>query len=367
MASLRKNAAGMFIVCFRVLGKQFNRELGTADEKEASARLKRIEATIHDIGTGRIAVPDGCTDVGTFVMSDGKASSKPALPKVTTVQDVSDRFLADAAGRIKPETVRVYRHHLDHIGEKFGKRPAESLTVDEVEKYVRTMAGWTDTYRSNILGTLVSAYKWCAERKKIISRNVLTGIKKPKKASRGVSSLISPDDHAKLCLQADPFFRSYLELLWYTGARPAEIACLTTSHVDLEQAVCRLDDNHKLAHLGKVRLILLCPEAVSILKERIAACPSGLLFPDEDGEQMTAKTIDGRLRRLCVKAGVKHSIPYGYRHSFGTDALIKGIPDATVAALLGHCGTAMLHKHYSHLTSRIQELRAEAAKVKKTA
>jgi integrase len=367
MASLRTNKAGNYIVCFRLLGKQFNRELGTSDDKEAQARLKRIEATIHDIGTGRIVLPDGCFDVGTFVMSDGLATGKPALPKVTTVQDVSDRFLRDADGRIKAETVRVYRHHLDHIGEKFGSRPAESLTVDEVEKYVRNTPEWTDTYRSNILGTLVSAYKWGAERAKIISRNVLTGIKKPKKASRGVSSLIPVEVHTAICAVANPFFRSYLELLWYTGARPAEIACLIADHVDLEQAVCRLDDDHKLAHLGKVRLILLCPEAVAILKKRIAACPSGLLFPGEDGEQMTAKAIDGRLRRLCVKAGVKHSIPYGYRHSFGTDALVRGIPDATVAALLGHCGTAMLHKHYSHLTSRIQELRAEAAKVKKPA
>jgi putative NIF3 family GTP cyclohydrolase 1 type 2 len=45
-------------------------------------------------------------------------------------------------------------------------------------------------------------------------------------------------------------------------------------------------------------------------------------------------TIDSRQRRLRVKAGVKHCIAYAYRHSFATDALAKGVPDAQVAALL---------------------------------
>ena len=54
MASLRTNKAGKFLVCFRVFGKQFNRDLATENEKEASARQKRVESIIHDIETGRL-------------------------------------------------------------------------------------------------------------------------------------------------------------------------------------------------------------------------------------------------------------------------------------------------------------------------
>jgi hypothetical protein len=39
-------------------------------------------------------------------------------------------------------------------------------------------------------------------------------------------------------------------------------------------------------------------------------------------------------------------------------------PAAHVAALLGHSGTAMLHKHYSHLTARAGVLRAALGKVR---
>lgn len=60
-----------------------------------------------------------------------------------------------------------------------------------------------------------------------------------------------------------------------------------------------------------------------------------------------AQTIDSRLRRLCVKAGVKHCIADGYRHSFATAALATGVLNAQVAALLGHSGTAMVHVYRS--------------------
>jgi integrase len=40
---------------------------------------------------------------------------------------------------------------------------------------------------------------------------------------------------------------------------------------------------------------------------------------------------------------------YGFRHSFATDALSNGVPEAHVAALLGHSSTTMLHRHYSHV------------------
>jgi integrase len=64
------------------------------------------------------------------------------------------------------------------------------------------------------------------------------------------------------------------------------------------------------------------------------------------------------------KAGVKHAVAYGYRHTFATDALANGVPDAQVAELLGHSGTAMLHKHYSHLTARSKVLQEALGKVR---
>ena len=55
-------------------------------------------------------------------------------------------------------------------------------------------------------------------------------------------------------------------------------------------------------------------------------------------------------------AGVKITA-YCLRHTFATDALANGVPDAHVAELLAHEGTAMLHRHYAHLGARAKALR----------
>jgi integrase len=166
-----------------------------------------------------------------------------------------------------------------------------------------------------------------------------------------------------LCAHATPFFRAFLQLLWLTGARPGEIAGLQADDIDLAQRVAVLNE-HKTAHLGKVRVLFLSAEAVAILRERIAAHPQGLLFPGKEGKRLTAQAIGRPLAWLCGKAKVKPCIAYGYRHAFATDALTRGIPDAQVAALMGHSGTAMLHKHYAHLTARAKVLRDALDKVR---
>jgi integrase len=273
-------------------------------------------------------------------------------PKTATVKQVIDGFLADAEPRVSTGCLRNYRIFLKPFSKKHGTRPAESLTATEVESFARK-PDWSSTYRANFFASLVTAYRW-AERERLIERSPLHGLRRPPKASRGRKALVSADDHKTLCQHADPSFRAFLQLLWLTGARPGEIAGLKAEELDLDQGVVVLTD-HKTAHLGKSRVLFLSAEAVGVIRGLDRR--EGLLFPGEGGQKMTAQAIGRRLARLCQKAGVKACMAYGYRHSFATDALASGVPDAQVAALLGHSGTTMLHRHYSHLTARSQALR----------
>jgi integrase len=296
------------------------------------------------------------------LMADGpKPKPQPKTePKAATLRAVIDGFLADAEARVSAECLRNYRKHLLPFKAKHGHRPAVSLTVAEAESYARRPE-WSPSYRNGILGSLVSAYRW-AERTGLVAVSPLRHLRKPPKTSRGAKALICQADHERLCEAAQPSFRAFLKLLWLTGARPGEIAGLTAADLDLAKGVAVLSE-HKTAHLGKVRIIFLCPEAVGLLRPLVAACPSGLLFPGQDGGRLTVSAITCRFTRLCKKAGVK-CIAYGYRHTFATTALANGVPDAQVAALMGHSGTAMLHRHYSHLTAQSQALREALGRVR---
>jgi integrase/recombinase XerC len=289
-----------------------------------------------------------------------------AIPNVevksVSVQSVITAFLTDAKGRMTVGCLRNYRLFLTTFAERYGQREVESLTVSEAEAYVRKPK-WSSTYKANCLAAIITAFRW-AKRERLISRSPLNGLRKPVRASRGAKAIVSADIHARLAEIAPMPFKAFLQLLWLTGARPGEIARLKAEDIDGENSVVLLNE-HKTAHLGKSRVLFLSPEAVEII--RGLGVQNGLLFPSEnengDGV-MTAQAIGCRLRRLCIKAGVKHCIAYGYRHGFATDALANGVPDAQVAALLGHSGTAMLHKHYSHLGSRSKVLRTALANIR---
>jgi integrase len=126
---------------------------------------------------------------------------------------------------------------------------------------------------------------------------------------------------------------------------------------------CAVLQDHKTAHRGKVRVIYLSDEAVAILRRQQAEHPQGYLFRRPTGGRWTTHSITQKFARVRRVAGVQITA-YCLRHSFATDALAKGVPDAQVAALLGHSGTATLHRHYSHLTARSHALREALGRVR---
>ena len=105
------------------------------------------------------------------------------------------------------------------------------------------------------------------------------------------------------------------------------------------------------------------PKALDILEAQAIAFPDGSLLRNGLGRKWTKNGIGIAMRKARKRAGV-HAISYGYRHGYATDLLAAGVPDATVAALLGHSGTGTLHKHYSHLVSRMGVLKEAANRVR---
>ena len=106
------------------------------------------------------------------------------------------------------------------------------------------------------------------------------------------------------------------------------------------------------------------------LHEAISLYVNAMRYPKGTAEQRAPMWLAHMLRAdwRCVAALDTEErlvgIAYGYRHSFATTALANGVPDAQVAALLGHASTTILHQHYSHLTSQAQALRDALAKVR---
>lgn len=279
----------------------------------------------------------------------------------TTTAELVDGFLADAKVRVKPNTLATYTGLLTLVKDHFGNTPAVSLTPTAVIRFTQR-SDWGASHRHNLIGAVATAFRW-AEAAGLISHNPLKSVKRPPKASRGTKAVVDDATHRKLLDAATPELRLLLMLLYDTGARPSELSRLTAADVNLNANVALLNDHKTAGTTGKPRLIVLTPAAKELLAAQIEKYPTGELLRNARGGKWTKDGIGLAVRRACERTGVS-ATAYGYRHTYATSALAKGVPDATVAALLGHSSTAMLHRHYSHLTSQAGVLRNAAALVR---
>lgn len=62
----------------------------------------------------------------------------------------------------------------------------------------------------------------------------------------------------------------------------------------------------------------------------------------------------------CFELGIT---PYQIRHTWATNAILRGLDLQTIAVLMGHANLTMLSKVYSHLEKRDEHLREAVEKV----
>lgn len=269
------------------------------------------------------------------------------------LKDIVGQFNRENKDRLSAGCYRNYDLFGRTLNSQFGNLKADELKPYQLEQFSRSN-DWSNTYRHQFIGFCMTLYRW-AVKSGLLKSNPLQHINRPPKRSRGTEAVLTAEEHKQLIQNADTDLADFLQLLWLTGARPSEIAGLTVQQVKQSVNGVIVLTDHKQAYQGKQRHLILNDEAVQIVKRR-AEGTDGLLFSGQNG-RITATAIGSRLRRLTIKLGMRRVVPYGYRHTFATDALTNGIADVHVASLLGHASTTMLHKHYSHLTARMGMLR----------
>jgi integrase len=264
-----------------------------------------------------------------------------------TVASVVDDYLAGSEAKVKPATLLNRKKALLPLKEDHGGLPAASLTPDLVLGWLGTKP-WGRSTRWLNVGVLKSCFKKVAP--------ALADLSVPGPLSRGAEALVSAGEYATLLAKAPQAYRDVLTVLWLTGCRPAELCAAEAANLDPKASALVLGE-HKTDRTGRPRVVLLPPAAAEICGRLAALHPEGELFRNTHGEALTSVQIRKWIYKVRKRVGLERVTAYGFRHAFASDLLAQGVPDAQVAELLGHRGTAMLHKHYAHLSARTQALR----------
>jgi integrase len=270
------------------------------------------------------------------------------------VAELIDTYLGDAQLRLKPSTLLSKRKVLLRLKADMGLEPALSLTPTVVTTWLGKQHGWGRSLRWLAAAVVRTCCRWAVPS--FLSSDPTAGLKLPAPVSRGADTLIPVESHARLVAVAPGGIRDALIALHGTGCRPGEVCKVEAQHFDATSGVWLLHE-HKTDGSGKTRVILLPPAVVNLCKVLVQKYPAGHLFRDTKGKPLTPDRLRNWIFKTRRRLGLGRVIAYGYRHGLATDALAAGVPDAQVAELLGHTGTTMLHKHYSHLTARSRVLR----------
>jgi integrase len=221
---------------------------------------------------------------------------------------------------------------------------------------------WAQSTRRDAAGAIKRVYRWAHGTGKI-SRNPLFSFSVPEGVPRVVT--VAHDAHELLVremmkLSDDRTFAQYL-IASKCGARPQQIREVTREHVlpDHTAWVFAADEHKTGKRTNRMLVVYLSPCLQTLTRILLSQSRSRSphLFTNSDGEKWKKDTVAQRMRRLRKRFGLPDDlIIYAYRHTMATEALLAGVPIATVSVLMGHTDTRMVAQRYGHLDQHKQYL-----------
>jgi integrase len=277
-----------------------------------------------------------------------------------TIRTVFCTYLDYVEKNRSKKTYYDYRWFLRSFAKLYRSLPVGELRPRHVQAWLESHPDWNDTTRWTAISRVMACLNWASKATVgLTSRNPLRGMERPSPHSRGVEALIDDEDYDKVYRAAKPAARDVVLMLRHTGARPSEIFRATAKDFDDRSRALILAEHKSKRKVHRRRVINLDLTAYNLVRGLVQARPEGPLFRTQRGHPWTAARLARVLRQLCESLGLRKRITaYGFRHTWATEALAGGHPDADVAAALGHSSTAMLYKHYNHLVAKAGRVRA---------
>jgi integrase len=288
----------------------------------------------HPILTPHLARQEAVKILRAVTLGEDPSGERKALRNAMTVAQLADQYIADLeSGRIngkKLSTLASDKSRVkNHIVPKIGKLKAVSVTQEQAEDFMHDLSIGNARRTIGLLGAIFS---WAVKRK-IRADNPCHGIEKPKdnKRTRRLSNAEYVQLNAAISKADNPFANVFM-MLAITGWRSGEVKNLRWAELDLERRVATLG-----ATKTGLSIRPLCSAAIDLIQQQPRT--SEFVFAE----------ARGKIRHYWLQLGMSRDVtPHTLRHSFASLAADMGLPDNTIAGLLGHARSSITSR-YIHL------------------
>jgi tyrosine recombinase XerC len=276
-----------------------------------------------------------------------------------------------AERNLSPYTLRNYatdlRAFIDFVDEEGG----DPLQVDRhtLRRHLARLmeAGVASGSLTRKVSTIRSFYRYL-ELAGHLEANPFQGVHGPRRPHR-LPSFLSNEDVSALVAAPEittPLGlrdRALMELLYAAGVRVSELVGLNTADAALSEGLLRVRGKGR-----KERVVLIGRPArralAAYLREgrpRLAAGAETALFLNHRGGRLSARGVEGLVRKYALAAGLDQRIfPHLLRHTFATHMLEGGADLRVLQELLGHASINST-QIYTHVTEQAKRRTIEAS------
>lgn len=153
---------------------------------------------------------------------------------------------------------------------------------------------------------------------------------------------------------AEGWFRNYLAVAFYTGARPGEILAIKKEDIDLHNKTIRVERSLRNGRVTtpktrfSVRTIPIFDSLMPFIRGQLLMA-TDWLFPNDSGSHFTgSRTPRHHWSKLIEKLGIPYRDMYSTRHTFITHMLMRGeLSVLEIAQVVGHKNATQIMQHYA--------------------
>jgi integrase len=399
MAWLEKRGDG-FRLCFRFSGQKFTRSLLTEDSRSANGALARLEDNLRRVELGTLEIPD-TVDLATFLLSDGRTTQRPSLPKKLTLGELFTAYFSHLPeGALEWYTISSMKTHEGQLKRHFGESfLIRNLSLPDLQSYVesrskekgRTGQPLRPTTLKRAIVTLRTVWNW-ALRSVLLDRPFPgKGLRFPKTTEKppfqtladveervkGLTpvqaselwecAFLTTADVAALLQHVQqharhPFVYPMFCFAAHTGARRSEMIRSKLVDLDFKAGLITIHERKKCHEKRTIRRLPMSPLLKSALSIWIANHPGGEFTFCQQAHVPRSRTRKGHSSGALTDNEAHNHFErallgtrwenlrgwHVFRHSFCSNCAAAGIDQRIINTWVGHQTDEMVRR-YRHL------------------
>ena len=364
MATLYKRK-NRFWVSYWIQGKQFQKSLGTDNERVAQQKLKQIE---YELSLGQM---QGITRLPVPQFLEGFCQHEKAVKARKTYKNDVSRLrvifgpVCEALRILppgSPEAPRQGRPAPDrYAGKHIQAKLLEDVTSEVINRWLSERVrqnGWTPKTANNYRETLHKMFAYAIKHHGFVSRdrrfpNPVDGVDRRREPAPDITFLTLDQIREQLdALEGRPVLRAIAATCIYAGLRRGEAVMLTQDDVDLKGRLIRVRAKTVQGETWQPktkrnRAVPISDALHAILETYRPLRSIGWFFPSPKGKRWDPDHLTHELAKVNRRNGLPWKCG-DFRHTFGSHLAQKGESLYKIATLMGN-SPSICRRHYAAL------------------